>query len=272
MDAKRRTRLTENRVPLLCVVILGLITTLGVLSLPNAHALGRTPADRVVEKPTDDSGWSALGAGVNGQVRAIAISGNTTDWADAAKEETLHGTRHGGLTGFGEEVVQTMNRLGMIVDLSHAAESTFWHVLRVSKAPVMASHSDAYALTPHFRNLKDEQIRALAERGGLVGINFYCVFLDAEFMRRQMQAEEQHKAELDDVAARHPYDFPTQADLERRILSRAMGPVPVSASRIVDHVMHVVQLVGPDHVALGSDFDGFVVPPEDVRTCGLYPL
>jgi membrane dipeptidase len=206
-------------------------------------------------------------------VRYLGLTwNNTLDWADAAKEETLHGTRHGGLTRFGEEVVRRMNKLGMIVDLSHAAESTFWHVLRVSEAPVMASHSDAYALTPHFRNLKDDQIRALAARGGLVGINFYCMFLDAEFMRRQMAAEQKHRPELDAIAAAHPYDFPTQARLEREVLRAEMGHVAVPASRIADHVMHMVSLVGPDHVALGSDFDGTSALPDDLPDVGHLPL
>jgi len=160
----------------------------------------------------------------------------------------------------------------MIVDLSHSAESTFWHVLRISKAPVMASHSDAYALSPHFRNLKDEQIRALADHGGIIGINFYCAFLDAEFMRRQMAAEERRKPEIDAIAAQYPYDFPTQAQLEREVLRAEMGPCPVPATRIADHVMHMVHLVGPDHVALGSDFDGTSALPDDLQDVAAMPL
>jgi membrane dipeptidase len=206
-------------------------------------------------------------------VRYLGLTwNNSTDWADAAKQEMQTGSRHGGLTSFGEEVVRRMNRLGMIVDLSHAAESTFWHVLRVSEAPVMASHSDAWALTPHLRNLKDEQIRALAAHGGLVGINFYCAFLDAEFMRRQHEAEERCKAEFEAIEAQHPYDWPTQAELGRELLRREMGPVPVPASRIADHVMHMVRLVGPEHVALGSDFDGTALLPDDLQDVGQLPL
>jgi membrane dipeptidase len=206
-------------------------------------------------------------------VRYLGLTWNNThDWADAAKEETLRGTRHRGLTEFGEAVVRRMNELGMIVDLSHAAESTFWHVLRVSKAPVMASHSDAWALSPHFRNLKDEQIRALAQAGGIVGINFYCVFLDAEFMRRQMAAEEKLKSEVEAIEAAHPYDFPTQMRLGRALLDAEMGRVPVSAERIADHVLHMVRLVGPDHVALGSDFDGTSALPDDLPTVEHLPI
>ena len=206
-------------------------------------------------------------------VRYLGLTWNNThEWADAAKEETLHGTRHNGLTPFGEQVVRRMNELGMIVDLSHAAESTFWHVLRVSKAPVMASHSDAHALVPHFRNLKDEQIRALAAHGGLIGINFYCAFLDTEFMRVQMQAEEKLKPQIDAISAAHPYDYPTQAQLERELMVREMGHVPVPATRIADHVMHMVKLVGADHVALGSDFDGTSAVPDDLPDVSHLPL
>lgn len=196
---------------------------------------------------------------------------NTTSWADAAKEETLHGTRHNGLTVFGEAVVRRMNALGMIVDLSHSAESTFWHVLRVSKAPVMASHSDVYAISPHFRNLKDEQIRALAAKGGIIGINFYCAFVSAEFMHKQMAAEQARKAELDAIAAAHPYDFPVQSALERAVLQQEMGPVPVPAQLLIDHVEHIVRLVGPDHVALGTDFDGTSAIVDDIPDAGELP-
>lgn len=196
---------------------------------------------------------------------------NTTDWADAAKEETLHGTRHNGLTSFGEAIVRRMNGLGMIVDLSHSAESTFWHVLRVSKAPVMASHSDVHAISPHFRNLKDDQIRALAAQGGIIGINFYCAFVSAEFMHKQMAAEAARKTELDAIAAAHPYDFPVQSELERAVLRQEMGPVAVPASLLVDHVEHIVRLVGPDHVALGTDFDGTSAIVDDIPDAGELP-
>ena len=255
-----------------------------------AHAESIVPVRRAAEaRAVFASGKIAAALGVEGGhaiendlgkleelhhrgVRYMGLTwNNTNDWADAAKEETKHGTRYGGLTAFGEDVVRRMNRLGMIVDLSHAAESTFWHVLRVSEAPVMASHSDAFALSPHVRNLKDEQIRALGEHGGLIGINFYCSFLDAEFMRRQMQAEERRKPELDAIAARYPYDWPTQAELEREVLRQEMGHVPVPAARIADHILHMVRLVGADHVGLGSDFDGTSALPDDLQDVAELP-
>lgn len=189
---------------------------------------------------------------------------NSTDWADSAKQEVLHGTRHGGLTDFGECVVRRMNELGMIVDLSHAAESTFWHVLRVSKRPVMASHSNAWALSPHYRNLKDEQIRALAERGGLIGINFYSSFLSAGFADAWQNAEQTRKGDLEALEREHPYDYPRRASLERQVMRSEMGHIPVPATCIVDHIEHIAALVGSDHIALGSDFDGTIALPDDV--------
>jgi membrane dipeptidase len=198
-------------------------------------------------------------------VRYMTLTWNNTHaWADAAKEETLQGTRHGGLTAFGERVVRRMNQLGMIVDLSHAAESTFWHVLRVSEAPVMASHSNARALSPHYRNLTDAQIRALAARGGVIGVNFYNSFLDAAYWERRAAAEQACKAELDALEREHPYDYPRRAALELELLHRRMGPVRVPASRIADHIEYLVRMVGPDHVALGSDFDGTNALPDDM--------
>ena len=205
-------------------------------------------------------------------VRYMGLTWNNShDWADAAKDETLHGTRHGGLTAFGEQVVRRMNQLGMIVDLSHSAESTFWHVLRVSEAPVMASHSDAWKLSPHYRNLKDEQIQALAERGGIIGINFHCSFLDAEFFRRRHAAEQACQAELDALERDYPYDYPRRADLEFELIRAHMGHVPVPASRIADHVEYISRLVGPEHVALGSDFDGTNALPDDMPDVSCLP-
>jgi membrane dipeptidase len=206
-------------------------------------------------------------------VRYLTLTwNNSTEWADSAKQETLHGTRHGGLTDFGERVVKRMNDLGMIVDLSHAAESTFWHVLRVSRQPVMASHSNAWALSPHYRNLKDEQIRALGERGGLIGINFYSSFLSAAFADSWQRAEQANKDELDALEKRFPYDYPHRAALELEVMKAEMGHVPVPATCIVDHIQHIAALIGTDHIALGSDFDGTNALPDDVPDVAHLPL
>jgi len=205
-------------------------------------------------------------------VRYMTLTWNNThDWADAAKEETLRGTRHGGLTAFGEHVVRRMNQLGMIVDLSHAAESTFWHVLRVSDMPVMASHSNARALSPHFRNLTDAQIRALGARGGLIGVNFFSSFLDPTYYARRQAAEESCKQQMDALERDYGFDYPRRTRLEAQVLRGCMGHVPVPATRIVDHIEYLVRLAGVDHVALGSDFDGTNALPDDLSDVSQLP-
>jgi membrane dipeptidase len=153
-----------------------------------------------------------------------------TDWADASGDPK---PIHGGLTEFGESVVREMNRLGMIIDVSHAHDETFWDVIRLSKAPVVASHSACRALSPHHRNLSDEMLKALAENGGVVGICVLPAFLRSE--------------------------------LDKKL------PV-VDVKTVVDHIDHVVKVTGDaDHVGLGSDFDGTSDTPVGLENIGLLP-
>ncbi|WP_324715721.1 dipeptidase [Carboxydochorda subterranea] len=150
-------------------------------------------------------------------VRAAGLTWNVrNELADGVGER-----RGAGLTAFGVEVVEEMNRLGMVVDVSHLAPAGFWDVMEVSRAPVMASHSNARALCDHPRNLADDQIRALARKGGVIGINFYPGFL------------------------------------------RRDGPATLDDA--VRHIDYLVELVGPDHVGLGSDFDGISVTPQGLE-------
>ncbi len=192
---------------------------------------------------------------------------NTNDWADAAKEETEDGTTHGGLTDFGREVIREMNRIGMIVDISHVSESTFWDVMEITEKPVIASHSCVHSIDPHYRNLKDEQIAAIAENGGVIGINFYPAYLDSTFNRLENEAYDKHEALLDSLREVHrddPVSYYRQRDV---IIEREMGGYSVPMSVVADHIDYIVRLVGVDYVGLGSDFDGIPSVPtglEDV--------
>jgi membrane dipeptidase len=198
------------------------------------------------------------------------------DWADASGDPK---PVHGGLTEFGEKVVAEMNKLGMIIDVSHVHDETFWDVLRLSRAPVVASHSCCRALTPHFRNLSDEMLKALAEKNGVVGINFWPGFL----LRDDIDKAE---AELYDKTAGEyglpPYPATLQAepavlekftaDFKARWAAQSKTLPRGDIGTVVDHIDHVVKVTGDaDHVGLGSDFDGISITPAGLENAGLLP-
>jgi len=199
---------------------------------------------------------------------------NRTDWADASGDAA---PELGGLTEFGEKVVRDMNKLGMIIDVSHAHDETFWDVLRVSTAPVVASHSCCRALSEHHRNMSDDMLKALAKNGGVIGINFSPGFLNVDVEKRQM-------ALLAEVATKHglpaTYQDLLKVDAARRNVvldeykARATGlTLPrVDVQTLVDHIDHVVKVTGSaGHVGLGSDFDGISETPLGLENIGLLP-
>ena len=189
---------------------------------------------------------------------------NTNDWADASGDTA----RWGGLNEFGEKVVREMNRLGMIVDISHVSDDTFWDVMRVSKKPVIASHSCCRALANHFRNMSDDMLRALAKNGGVIGINYYAGYLDDKYEPAVDKIMKSAQPELDALEAKYP-DHNAQYDREKeKIYDKYRSKYPkVSINRLIEHIDHAVKVAGIDHVGLGSDFDGISAPPaglEDV--------
>ncbi len=173
-----------------------------------------------------------------------------TDWADSSGDRP----RHNGLTDFGKQVVLELNRLGVMVDVSHVSDKVFWDVMETSKAPVIASHSSCRALTNHVRNMTDEMIKALAAKGGVIQINYHIEFLDNQAAAYFKKSEPL----IDELQKKNPggnYKF-IQEEVAKRL-----GPMPkVSWERIIDHIDHAVKLVGADHVGLGSDFDGATMP------------
>lgn len=180
-----------------------------------------------------------------------------TDWADSSGEPP----KHNGLTEFGRQVVREMNRLGMLVDISHASDKTFQDALEVSQAPMIASHSSSRAIAGHVRNMSDDMIKALAAKGGVVAINFHVPYLD--------QARNDYQTRIQPLVSRLVAQYPGEEHESRRQaeITRQFGPAPaVSWETIVDHIDRIVRLAGVDHVALGSDFDGAAMPEgmEDV--------
>jgi len=176
---------------------------------------------------------------------------NTNNWADSSGDEE----RHNGLTPFGKEVVLEMNRLGMLVDISHVSDKTFYDAVATSKAPVIASHSSARALSNHKRNMDDDMLRAIAKNGGVVMVNFYTVFLDEH---ARVAAEDRSKKLAPQMAELKAKD-PSGGDVYEHGVEELykQNPLPlVPFTRIVDHIDHIVKVAGIDHVGIGSDFDG----------------
>lgn len=176
-----------------------------------------------------------------------------TTWADSSGIHQSLEPLHHGLTAFGREVILEMNRIGMMVDVSHVSDETFRDALETSAAPLLASHSSCRAVSPHRRNLSDEMMRAIAETGGVVQINFNAWFIDKDFPAFDYHEVERHFQSGLDPAAR-----PTCAHI-----------TPLSV--LVDHFDHALQTIGPDHVGIGSDFDGVSFLPAGMEDCSRLP-
>jgi membrane dipeptidase len=186
---------------------------------------------------------------------------DSLDWVDSATDEA----RVGGLSEFGEEVVQTMNELGMIVDISHISADAMRHVLRVAKAPVIASHSSAFAIAPHPRNVPDDVLRMVKANRGVVMVNYYSAYIVPESVASRAD-ELRVERELQEK-------FPDPDEY-----SEALGewldahPVlPGTIHDVIDHIDHIVKIAGVDHVGLGSDYDGVPIVPDQLDDVTSYP-
>ena len=196
-------------------------------------------------------------------VRYMTLTWNNgNDWAGSSTDPK----RGGGLTPLGRRVVRRMNELGVLVDVSHVSDQTFWDVIATSTRPVIASHSSCRALAHHPRNLTDDELRAIARNGGVVGINFYPVFLDDHFRQQYEELRRRIRPETDSIRARyrgHPGESAFEVD--KFVGERAESLDVPTIDRLLDHIDHAVQVMGIDHVGLGSDFDGISVLPRPMK-------
>ena len=197
---------------------------------------------------------------------------NSTTWASSALDET---TRPGslkqlGLSEFGKSVVRRMNELGMIVDVSHNGEKTFWDVIALTSKPIIASHSSAYALCPHRRNLKDDQLRAIARNGGVVHVNFYAGFIDSTYEEKAGQFRKRESARVDSLIRNGMQPDYARINVAREHADEYLKIRP-SISLLLDHIDHIVKVAGIDHVGLGSDFDGIEAPPRELNGVEDFP-
>ena len=187
-------------------------------------------------------------------------------WATAAAIEIkTKGSKNKGLNEQGEAIIKRMNELGMMVDLSHAGKQTFYDVMRISSKPVLVSHSNAAALTPHYRNLDDKQLEALKENGGVIGVNLYSEFLDSKYRSRVKRLYRSHFKEAADNKLSVDKMY---SKLPKALKHKADAPFET----VLKHIDYLVSKVGIDHVAIGSDFDGITSAPQQLEDVSKFPI
>jgi len=200
---------------------------------------------------------------------------NSNDWADSSGDINDEKVKHteDGLTDFGKDVVYEMNRLGMMVDISHVADTTFNRVLITSRAPVIASHSSSRVLSNHPRNMTDEMLRALAVNGGVVQVNFYSAFV-SDTWRKAWEAQKPEREAAEKAAEAHakaegkPSTYGTVEAVDKQYAAKIPRP-PLSA--LIDQIDHIAKVAGKDHVGIGSDFDGIPAAPAGIDSAADLP-
>jgi membrane dipeptidase len=202
---------------------------------------------------------------------------NTNEWADSSGDISNPQVKHhGGMTPFGKDVVKEMNHLGMMIDISHVSDDTFYQAVQISRAPVIASHSSSRALTNHPRNMTDEMLRAVTKNDGVVMVNFNSGFVDQNYLNvsSDPQKTKQRDAEVEAFKKSHahadgsPVTYDEYAPLEKKWAAQFPRP-PLKS--LIDHIDHVAKVAGIDHVGLGSDFDGVTSLPQGIDSVADLP-
>ncbi len=227
----------------------------------------------------DDLG--KLEALYNRGARYLTLTHNIAPvWATSAADETtpnpaigkgLNSEGKKGLTKFGKEVVQKMNKLGMMIDVSHLGDQSFWDVIKITTKPIIASHSSVYSLVATRRNLKDDQIKAIAKNGGVIQVNFHPGFIDSSFNRKEAAFFKRHAAESDSLTKAGIDEWYMMDYLYKKYVAEANAMRP-PLSMLIDHIEYIIKLVGVDYVGLGSDFDGINLTPQQLDDVTTYPL
>lgn len=204
---------------------------------------------------------------------------NNTSWATSAEYESGNQRVNGktdsvsqkkGLNDFGKKVIKKMNELGMMVDLSHVGEQTFWDAISISDKPVLVSHSNAYTLCPVYRNLKDDQIKAVGKNGGVIQLNFYPAFLDSTVGKKQSIYIKKHREEKKALINGGMKDYEANAFIAKKY-ENEVEEMRAPFHLLFDHMEYIIKLAGIDHVGLGGDFDGIPFTPKVLTDVTKYP-
>ena len=232
-----------------------------VIGVEGGHIIGR---DISKLEALHDRGMRYLGLTWN----------NSNHIASSAKDETFNrnSLSNIGLSNFGSEVVQKCNNLGVIIDVSHAGEQAFWDVVDQSQEPIIASHSSVYALCPHYRNLKDDQIKAIAKTGGAVFINFYPGYIDSTFQQKAEIINMKYEVELDILAEKYDPLSNQYWFEEMKLLKHEKARIAPNINDVIKHISYIVDLVGVDYVGIGSDYDGVEIMPTGLENVSKLPF
>jgi membrane dipeptidase len=192
---------------------------------------------------------------------------NTNNWADSCCDTA----KHNGLSEFGKDVVREMNRIGMLIDVSHVSDKTMSDILDVSTAPVIASHSSARALGDRPRNIPDDLLRRIAKNGGVVMVNFYPGFIDQKAVIASRERDARLKPQMDELRAKYKSDLKKLEEEQNKLLAaNPLPPTPLSV--LIDHFDHIAKVAGVDHVGIGSDFDGVPSLPVGMEDISKLPV
>ena len=232
-----------------------------VIGVEGGHIIGR---DISKLEALHDRGMRYLGLTWN----------NSNHIASSAKDETFNrnSLSNIGLSDFGSEVIQKCNDLGVIIDVSHAGEQAFWDVVEQSQEPIIASHSSVYDLCPHYRNLKDDQIKAIAKTGGAVFINFYPGYIDSTFQQKAEIINMKYEVELDILAEKYDPLSNQYWFEEMKLLKHEKARITPNINDVIKHISYIVDLVGVDFVGIGSDYDGVEIMPTGLENVSKLPF
>jgi len=198
---------------------------------------------------------------------------NSNEWATSAKDETQNrdSLTFIGLSKFGKDVIRKCNELGVMIDISHAGEQTVSDILEISNKPIIASHSSVYNICPHFRNLKDDQLYAIKENGGVVFINFYPTYIDSTFAGKEKNMKELNKPLIDSLSAIYGKNIDAGWYKVSEELNPYYQSIVPTLKDVVDHIDYVKNLIGINHVGIGADWDGVEVLPKNIEHIGKLP-